>query len=68
MMTVLTTVNISKYLLTMPIFLILGAEAEDTEDPPPKFDSSFSIDIPNSVTLWESNPRPARTEEVRLQE
>lgn len=40
-----------------------SAEAEDTEDPPPKFDSSFSIDIPNSVTLWESNPRPARTEE-----
>nr|XP_018900171.1 PREDICTED: oxysterol-binding protein-related protein 2 [Bemisia tabaci] len=39
---------------------------EDSSDGPedvPKSDSTFSIDIPNSVTLWEANPRPERTSE-----
>uniref|UniRef100_A0A8D8TVJ2 Oxysterol-binding protein n=2 Tax=Cacopsylla melanoneura TaxID=428564 RepID=A0A8D8TVJ2_9HEMI len=40
-----------------------GNDCEDGDDPPPKCDASFSIDIPNSVTLWEANPRPERTSE-----
>lgn len=30
----------------------------------PKCDSTYSIDIPNSVTLWEADPRPERSAEV----
>ncbi|XP_021913454.1 oxysterol-binding protein-related protein 1-like [Zootermopsis nevadensis] len=29
----------------------------------PKCDSTYSIDIPNSVTLWEADPRPDRSSE-----
>ncbi|KAJ4437567.1 hypothetical protein ANN_17712 [Periplaneta americana] len=29
----------------------------------PKCDSTYSIDIPNSVTLWEADPRPERSAE-----
>jgi len=32
----------------------------------PKCDSSYSIDIPNSCTLWEADPRPERSAEVSL--
>lgn len=30
----------------------------------PKCDSTYSIDIPNSVTLWEADARPERSAEV----
>ncbi|XP_073993554.1 oxysterol-binding protein-related protein 1 isoform X3 [Rhodnius prolixus] len=36
-----------------------GAEGGDI----PKCDSTYSIDIPNSCTLWESTPRPANASE-----
>lgn len=43
----------------------------EPDDPPepadggdiPKSDSTYSIDIPNSVTLWEAEPRPGNTAE-----
>uniref|UniRef100_A0A1Y9H2P0 Oxysterol-binding protein n=1 Tax=Anopheles dirus TaxID=7168 RepID=A0A1Y9H2P0_9DIPT len=43
---------------------------QEPDDPPepsegdiPKSDSTYSIDIPNSVTLWEAESRPANTAE-----
>jgi hypothetical protein len=30
----------------------------------PKCDSTYSLDIPNSQTLWEADPRPERSAEV----
>ncbi|XP_071441573.1 oxysterol-binding protein-related protein 1-like isoform X2 [Hetaerina americana] len=48
-----------------------SSAAEDTPPPPtdvpdgeiPKSDSTYSIDIPNSVLLWEADPRPPNTAE-----
>lgn len=38
-----------------------GAEGADL----PKCDSTYSIDIPNSSSLWEAEPRPENSSEVR---
>ena len=41
------------------------SEPEEMPEPPdgelPKSDSTYSIDIPNSVTLWEADARPPNT-------
>jgi oxysterol-binding protein-related protein 1/2 len=46
------------------------SEPEEPPEPPegdiPKSDSVYSIDIPHSVTLWEAEPRPPNTAEVRI--
>lgn len=33
----------------------------------PKSDSTYSIDIPNSVILWQATPRPAQTGDVSIE-
>ncbi|XP_055702514.1 oxysterol-binding protein-related protein 2 isoform X3 [Phlebotomus papatasi] len=42
-------------------------ESDDVPEPPegeiPKCDSTYSIDIPNSMTLWEADPRPENAAE-----
>lgn len=54
----------------------MGHEAEEGDLPPgaeeheegeggyPRSDSTYSIDIPNSVTLWEVDPRPNNSSQV----
>lgn len=46
-------------------------QPDDIPDPPegeiPKCDSTYSIDIPQSFTVWEADPRPPNTSEVRQQ-
>lgn len=43
---------------------------ESIPDPPdgeiPKCDSTYSIDIPKSFTVWEADPRPPNTSEVSV--
>lgn len=43
-------------------------QPEDTPEPSdgdlPKCDSTYSIDIPHSETIWEAEPRPPNTAEV----
>lgn len=39
-----------------------GPETSDGDLP--KCDSTYSIDIPQSVTIWEADPRPPNTSEV----
>lgn len=42
-----------------------GAEEhEEGEGGYPRSDSTYSIDIPNSVTLWEVDPRPNNSSQV----
>lgn len=42
-------------------------ESSDTADGDlPKTDSTYSIDIPHSVLLWESEPRPPNSAEVTI--
>lgn len=38
-------------------------EPDDTDEPDevPKGDSAFSVDIPNSTTIWKVNPRPLQS-------
>lgn len=54
----------------------MGHDAEEGDLPPgaeeheegeggyPRSDSTYSIDIPNSVTLWEVDPRPNNSSQV----
>lgn len=39
-------------------------ESDDPEDLPPKGDATFSLDIPNSTTIWKVNPRPPQSGDV----
>uniref|UniRef100_T1JB46 Oxysterol-binding protein n=1 Tax=Strigamia maritima TaxID=126957 RepID=T1JB46_STRMM len=39
------------------------SQLEDPEEPIPKNTSVYSLDIPNSVTLWEATPRPHDSEQ-----
>lgn len=49
---------------------ILEFQPEESPEPSegdlPKCDSTYSIDIPHSVTLWEAEPRPPNTSEVSV--
>lgn len=42
-----------------------STEASEGSDLP-KCDSTYSIDIPHSVTIWEAEPRPPNSSEVSL--
>lgn len=46
------------------------SEPDEAQEPAegdiPKCDSTYSIDIPNSLTLWEADSRPENTAEVCL--
>lgn len=41
-------------------------EPEEGEGGYPRTDSTYSIDIPNSVTLWEVDPRPNNSSQVLI--
>lgn len=44
-----------------------GLEDDDGEGGYPRTDSTYSIDIPNSCTLWEADPRPEHSSQVVIQ-
>lgn len=37
---------------------------ETAEGDIPQSDSTYSIDIPNSFTIWQANPRPPHSKDV----
>lgn len=41
------------------------ADSSDGADLP-KCDSTYSIDIPHSITIWEAEPRPPNSSEVNI--
>lgn len=44
-----------------------ATESSDGSDLP-KCDSTYSIDIPHSITIWEADPRPPNSSEVSDQQ
>lgn len=38
--------------------------SDSTEMAVPKSESTYSIEIPNSFTIWNVNPRPAQSSDV----
>lgn len=57
-----------KYNFFLLNFIQLKPEDTSIPDTPegeiPKCDSTYSIDIPQSLSIWEADPRPANTSEV----
>lgn len=39
--------------------------SDNAEMAVPKSESTYSLDIPNSITIWTVNPRPAQSSDVR---
>lgn len=58
------------FLLTSFLIEFIPQPDESIPDPPdgeiPKCDSTYSIDIPKSFTVWEADPRPPNTSEVSV--